>query len=243
MKLAAIYNLWDGEELIQKSIDIIRPHVDLIIVVVQKESNYGEPRNPMEFITMRDVDYIMHFTPNLSASAMVNETAKRQLGLALALNHKCTHFIHLDADEYWLDFATAKKEYCSTGKDGSVAWMWTYFKTHKLRLALPEQYYVPFIHRLLPDTAVGVFRREYPFYVDPTRNVNTKDVGVIQTKMHHLSWVRDDIERKVRNSTARANIERSQILADYNSPKLGAGYYLQDYRQKLVETNELTGVF
>ena len=39
-KLAAIYNVFDGEENLQSSIDSIRKNVDIIIVVQQQVSNF-----------------------------------------------------------------------------------------------------------------------------------------------------------------------------------------------------------
>ena len=43
MKLGISYNLFDGEELLEKSINQIRNLVDYISVVYQITSNYGNP--------------------------------------------------------------------------------------------------------------------------------------------------------------------------------------------------------
>jgi len=48
MKLAAIYNLWDGEELLLGSMKCLKDHVDLFIIVWQEVSNFGEPHNPLD---------------------------------------------------------------------------------------------------------------------------------------------------------------------------------------------------
>ena len=50
--------------------------------------------------------------------------------------------------------------------------------------------------------------------------------------MHHYSWVRNDIMRKVNNSTARDNILRSSLLSDYESAK--EGYYLEHWGKNLT---------
>ncbi len=47
MKLAAIYNVWDGVELLKHSIASIKQDVDLIIIVYQDISNFGEEFNPL----------------------------------------------------------------------------------------------------------------------------------------------------------------------------------------------------
>jgi hypothetical protein len=53
--------------------------------------------------------------------------------------------------------------------------------------------------------------------------------------MHHFSYVRKNIERKINNSSARANILKSKLLEDYNNPEVGPGFYVQDFKQRLIE--------
>jgi hypothetical protein len=48
-KLAAIYSVFDGEELLEQSILSIREHVDVVIAISQKQSNFGE-QNDAGFI-------------------------------------------------------------------------------------------------------------------------------------------------------------------------------------------------
>jgi hypothetical protein len=38
------------------------------------------------------------------------------------------------------------------------------------------------------------------------------------------------------------NIERSQLLQDYYSDETKAGYYLKDYKQKLVEVDNIFSI-
>ena len=59
MKLAAIYNVFDAEELLPYSIKSIRDVVDKVIVVYQKTSNMGEKHpneNFEDFILSLDAD-------------------------------------------------------------------------------------------------------------------------------------------------------------------------------------------
>ena len=46
MKLGVSYNLFDGEELLTDSIKSIRDSVDIVSVVYQTESNFGQKANP-----------------------------------------------------------------------------------------------------------------------------------------------------------------------------------------------------
>ena len=53
MKISASYNVFDGEELLEKSISSIRDSVDFISVVYQTISNFGNNCSP-------DLEDILH---------------------------------------------------------------------------------------------------------------------------------------------------------------------------------------
>lgn len=230
MKLAAIYNVWDGDELLQGSIDCIDGYVDLIVIVYQDVSNFGEYHHPNWPKVKSNEFSIIQYTP-IKNKGKENEIAKRNLGLTEAKAMGCTHFLHLDCDEYYQDFGAAKELFIKSGAKGSVCPLHTYFKKPTLRLDKPENYFVPFIHELRPDTQAGV--KDYPFWVDPTRRINEKNVVELPVFMHHYSYVRKDIGRKVRNSTARKTIEKKHFV-DYQRD-LKAGDYLPCFDRTLIE--------
>lgn len=245
MKLAAIYNVWDGVEHLQGSINCLKKDVDLFIIIYQDVSNYGEKYDPFTEI----IEAIKHFPDNKfhlffytleGFGGSINEKKKRNKGIGFANIFGCTHFINMDCDEYYENFGDAKQKYLQSGHKGSVCKMHTYFKNPTLRLDKPENYYVPFIHELKHDTIAG--GKEYPFYVDPTRRINETDVVELDIFMHHYSWVRKDIKRKARNSSARANIEKSQLLQDYHSDELKPGFYLKDFDRKLIEVENIFNI-
>jgi len=253
MRIAAIYNIWCGDELLSGSVDCIKEHVDLIIFVYQDVSNFGEKYSPLPTISKITLNcptecLVIQYHPAAFDGA-VNETAKRNLGIKKAREAGCTHFVHLDCDEYWEDFKAAKEEFISSGCISSVAQMWTYFKRPNLRLANPEGYYVPFITELDSNTVVG--RNAFPYYCDPTRkpfnpsepNKYTMDnVHLMSQKMHHFSYIRNDIFRKIRNSSARNNLQKSTIVTDYHSPDIGHGFYVKFFEQKLCVTKNIFGI-
>lgn len=243
MKLAAIYNVWDGVELLRGSMNCLKNHVDLFIIVWQDESNFGEHYNPLPEMAdfLRDFNFILVRFEPIGVGGQRNETAKRNVGLQVAKLYNCTHFIQLDADEYYEDFAAAKELYIESGAAGSVCSIYTYFKTPTLRNEKPDGYYVPFIHRLEPFTTMGYFKN-YPFYVDRTRHVNTENVVALPVQMHHYSWVRKDINRKARNSSAKFNIEKGTLLSDYNYHNVGPGYYIKDWEQTLIEVPNIFNI-
>ena len=81
-KLAGIWNVWDGDEHLRRSIELIKPHLDVVIVIYQNMSNIGEiyePKIPFEIL-----DFNEFYIPRLDASAQWNETYKRNRGLKLA---------------------------------------------------------------------------------------------------------------------------------------------------------------
>jgi len=240
MKLAAIYNVWDGVELLRGSMECLRGEVDLIVIVWQDVSNFGEEYSPEEEL-LRSAECglrieMQKYTPGKIGGA-INEICKRNIGLDIAKRNGCTHFLHLDCDEYYKDFAGAKQQYLNSGAGGSVCKIYTYFKHMHLRCETEDGYFVPFIHALRPDTIAGV--KQYPYYVDPTRRINETNVALLDTHMHHFSWVRNDIERKVRNSTAKNGIARGTLLQDYYNPEVKEGFYLRDWQQKLIEVEGL----
>lgn len=233
MKLAAIYNLWDGAELLRGSMECLKDHVDLFIIVYQEVSNFGEQYDPFQDVNIDGFNCLKIKYDPVSIAGSINERAKRNLGISSAKNLGFTHFIMMDTDEYYEDFGAAKQEYLKAGKPGSVCKLYTYFKKPTLRFVTEDGYFVPFIHELKEHTVTG--ERNYPYYVDPTRRVNENDVALLPVHMHHFSWVRKDIERKIRNSSAKINLERGTMLRDYNNPDVGPGFYVSDYDKSLME--------
>jgi hypothetical protein len=162
--------------------------------------------------------------------------------LDIARAEGCTHFLNIDVDEYYENFESAKRAYIDSGCYGSVCKLYTYFKKPTWRFENPDNYFVPFIHKLDENTKCG--RSTYPYWVDPTRTVNTPDVALLaDVYMDHFSWVRKSIDRKTRNSSARRNIEKTTLLQDYNSPDLAPGYLVKDYQNmKLIEVENKYGI-
>lgn len=236
-KLAAIYNVWDGDEWLKHSIRTI--NADVFIIVYQTNSNFGEHYNPLPNIleAVKNVSHILHEFIPIVGSGFSNEKEKRNIGIEIAKKNNCTHFLHLDCDELYENFEKAKNLYFDSGKDGSCCKIFTYFKKPTLRFETEDGYFVPFIHKLHDYTCSGV--SNYPFYVDPTRRINTNDVELLDIHMHHMSWVRENIERKARNSSAKKNIERGTMLLDYHNPCVGPGFYVKDAEKKLVEVPDL----
>lgn len=240
MKLAAIYNSWDGIELLSGSIRCIKDHVDIIIVVWQKCSNWGEYYNPMPEIIAAFKDHpgvnkaFIEYIPK-EWGGFPNEINKRNLGLEYARQEGCTHFLHMDVDEYYQFFEAAKVAYIRSGEAGSVCPIYTYINKPEYRCDRQDGYYVPFIHELHPDTVAG--GSNYGWHVDPTRRINCKAIVKLSEPMHHFSYIRYNIERKVKNSSARNNIKNGTIMKSYHELSAisnAEGFYIPDWDRKIT---------
>lgn len=240
MKLAAIYNVWDGVELLKGSMECLKNDVDLFVIVWQEISNFGEAYNPIPDMNLAGYPFVLvKYIPSINGGQR-NEIEKRNLGLSYAKQFGCTHFLHLDTDEYYEDFSAAKIKYIESGAKGSVCNILTYFKEPTLRLDSIDGYSVPFIHELLPDTMAG--GRNYPFYVDRTRQINCDNVVLLPVIMHHFSWIRVNIERKIMNSSARNNILKGTLPYFYKKNDLKPGDYIKDFEKKLVQVENIFNI-
>lgn len=207
VKTAAIYNVFDGEELLRGSIEQIRNCVDVVIVVYQTISNYGEEYAPQ--IPYDLIDHHINYYPVVAKGGQWNEIEKRDQGLQLAKAMNCTHFILMDCDEYYEPeiFNQYKNKIIHFGYDSSVCRLYTYYYNPTTRIDPIEDYYCPFIHKIYQNSVIR-FDKRYPAWVDPTRRTNNfqKLLKIENPIMHHYSWVRKDIARKLRNSSAKGNL-------------------------------------
>lgn len=236
MKLCAIYNVWDDWDLLYHSTENIRPLVDGIIIIASETSNYGEK----SIIPYWGRDKVFIREPQFT-HPMNSETDKRNYGLQIARSEGYTHFLTIDADEFYdpIEFLKAKERFhVERNLDGLVCRLQCYFKKPTLTIGI-ESTLVPFIHKLTP-TIKHEFNRNYPFAwegrdirIDPTRslNINSGVEFTTDITMHHMSWIRKDYEKKIRNSTARANIEKSTIRQDLMLAK--DGYFCKFYGKVL----------
>jgi len=230
MQLAAIYNTFDGEELLEGSIAQIIDHVDEVLIIYQLESNIGE-HYPELLATLATIKErwpkvrLRKYVPNLAIAPARNERQKRQIGLDWALQLECTHFLFLDNDEYYdtQAFAAAKQRVLEAKADTSACRLYTYYKKPTYRLEPIENYWVPFIGKLSPGIRAG---GKFPVLVDPTRGVQPSGRCYLFAEgdlvMHHYSYVRKDIGRKLRNSSAARNFRNiPQMVQQFNRWELG----------------------
>jgi len=225
MKLCAIYNIWADWDWLYHSVENIRPVVDGVIIIASEKSNYGEFCE----VPFWGRDYLYEREPAFN-HPMHSETEKRNYGLGIAKEKGYTHFIMMDADEFYdpEQFLKEKQRFIDNPDlAGLVCASRVYVKSPSLTIGL-DTTRVPFIHKITP-TLKHEFNRSYPFAwegkairIDPTRSLNINSgVEWSDIVMDHYSWVRSDINRKIRNSTAKANIERTNIAQSFLRLKEG----------------------
>jgi hypothetical protein len=238
MRLVAIFHCWHDWYLLRYAVDNIRQLVDGVIIIGSTKSNYGEYcAIPKEWHNSE-----LHVREPRYHIPLHSETDKRNYGLDVARREGYTHFITLDSDELYKqeDFLKAKERFKENPNlIGIVCPLVVYFKSPTLS-AGRDVTLVPHIHRLTSDIK-HEFNRDYPFawskgqiQIDPSRSLNINyGVEYMDIEMHHYSYVRQDLEVKIRNSTARKNIERSTIREDYANAR--PGYYCKFYKKVLTE--------
>ncbi len=236
MRLAAIYNVFDGEELLEKSVQSVRSNVDYVIAITQTLSNWhqyykGGLNEAKRLYKLGLIDEVINIEPK-GRHPQAREIYKREYGLKQAKAANCTHFLHMDCDEVYnsKDFENAKTiiegyDYKATACKIQSYYKWEY-KTKEL-----DRYYVPFICQL-----PAVHSRKFPVYCDPTRsclpNTPFYEFSSDELVMHHYTWCRNNIELKFSNSTARMNGDYQHLIDKYNAIELG---YMLDGWNEIVE--------
>lgn len=234
-KLAAIFCVWDDYEMLEHARNNIRPLVDGIIIIDSCRSNYGEDSQYNIVGLSLKGDHHYNREPQFT-HPMNSEMDKRNFGLQKARELGYTHFLMMDADEFYhpKEFLQAKEMFnVNPDLAGLVCPSRVYFKSPTLTIGL-DTTLVPFIHKITP-TLKHEFNKLYPFAwsrheikIDPTRSLNINSgVEMCDIVMEHYSWVRRDYKKKIRNSTARANIEKSTIMEDLLLAK--DGYFCKFY--------------
>ncbi len=233
MKIGVSYNTFDGEELLESSIKAIRNEVNYISVVYQTTSNFGQGCDEglvplLERLKSENlVDDLFEYHPRINKGGHFNEITKRNIGLSLSEGAGCTHHMAMDSDEFYTvdQFRYMKKIMEEGGYDSSACQMTTYYKEPIYRLEPKEEYYVSLLFKIKQGREY-VIGHPFPVLVDPTRRMEPGNCKIFtrdEIEMHHMSYVRKDIEKKVRNSSAKVNFESwiPEFLDYFNNWKEG----------------------
>jgi len=227
VKISASYNVFDGEELLEKSISSIRDSVDFISVVYQTISNFGNNCSPdLEDILhdlrdKGDVQELVKYTPELPLKPHSNELTKRNIGLNLAKQNSCTHHMSLDCDEFYIhkEFEKAKQIILDEDIDCAICGIQSYYKEPTIIIDPPDPTLVAMIYKINSYSEFKLHQDLGYDKIDPTRRIKSTKVKKFerdQLLMHHMSYIRKDIRSKAENSSARCNFENEiDTFVDY----------------------------
>lgn len=256
-KLGLSIVCFDGSEHIKNIIYEIRSLCDVIHVCLQKVSYHGDPidqEDVDEVQHLKDIGYvddIIWFNPDLSYKKQKNfdpaiprkiECKKRNMMLDKLEEAGCSHSIIIDSDEFY-DLEDFKRAYDIIDSDESIHITYcqyvNYYNAYDRLLIYPFKAYVPFI-------AESKYRFEFNSQdfngaSDPTRRYKLGMAGDQKetyavfnwetVHMHHFSWIRKSVEKKIDNWSAKKYFDnrpylRGRIIDRYNNWHEGLNAYL-----------------
>lgn len=227
MRLAASYNFFNGEEHLLASMRALRPCVDVVSIVWQEVSNAGAQITAAGRRAVQDaahqglVDEVIAYAPDLSLQRKENETAKRAIGLEAARRSGATHFLTLDADEFYrqAEFDAAKAAiqrhgWQSTSVESFLHIRRPVWRAHDVTCCC-------FITEIDAHTQIGT--AEFPCdHVDPSRRMTSDparhhhfEPDVVA--MYHMNLVRADIDSKLGNTSTRNDGFLAKVRAEWET--------------------------
>lgn len=225
----AAYSVFDGEELLEASLRSVRGEVDYIVLVYQTTSWFGAPASPELLPLLRNLralglaDELVEYRPDPKLEPDANERVKRNLGLDHARRNGCTYFTNMDCDEFYLanEMAEAKAFIVNKYITHSFVPIQCYGeKPTQVLLDVRGTSYVPFFCKIQPGVRLRAHGKT-PLRVDPTRQQDhywgaRYWVFDRTIQMHHMSYVRKDLQQKIDNSSfkgGKGEVARSDFTA------------------------------
>jgi hypothetical protein len=218
---------FEGTEHLKNITYELRDEVDVIAVCMQKVSYFGEPVDSIDVKEVERlkaegyIDIITWYTPDLSYLTDGNkdpqhprklETIKRNEIIQTLEDAGCSHALITDSDEFYdrTDFRRAKK---IINDDDNIKVTYVqylnYYRDYQHYMVWPMEAWVPFITEIKyrfsfnnkeVDRASDPTRR-YVISVYPGTRNYIFEWEVI--KMHHFSWIRTNIEKKINSWSSK----------------------------------------
>jgi len=215
-KYSVSYNVFDGVELLEDSINHVRDLVDHISIIFQTVSYWGtklskEEIDIVESLKERNlVDDLIYFNENIDVRLI--ETYKRNLGKKIAKERGCTHYMTMDCDEFYTkdEFEKMIEYHEKNPTHVSYIPIDSYYKDTNYMIDnstyMDGDLYVSGFFPVINEIFLGY---QLNIKVDPTRKPNISDKSKMkmwkkdEIKMHHLCYVRANIYQKVYNSYSK----------------------------------------
>jgi hypothetical protein len=211
MKLGLVYMFFDGEEVLYQSIKNLRPAVDKIVLVFQQLSHFKNFASDEAFKVVKKlteeklVDKVI-ISNGIDLPPEEHDVYKRNLGYEYLKSVGCTHYLLLDADEFYKieEFERAKEFLDLNNYDASVCGIYSYIYEPTFRIATKDTGFVPFICKILPERSLKLNSPFYAgVYVDSARiPSDVRQCYLFKDKeimMHHMTYVRRNFKQKILN--------------------------------------------
>ena len=244
--IAACYTVFNGEELLEASMQQMADSVDFFVICYQEISNKGDKNtglgDKLKQLSPKFNCFFQEYLPNLRTNTKENERIKHQLMLDMARSCGAKHVILAACDHFYdknqLNYAIRESIVCDY--DVTFTRMFTYYKKPTWQIHPPETYFMPLVIKLHPQTAISAVIK-YPVLVDPSVKVNTCSRWHLfimdECALHHYSMVRLDIKSKFKNAAASIRWSQAQVdqfITEYEKAAIGNSIsYFQG--RKIVE--------
>lgn len=230
MKLHLSYNAFNGLEFLEANVRNMRPVVDVITVLWQKVSNYGNQNTEgvealVDGLLRRGlIDKAVLYNTDLGLPGPFNELKKRNLGLHAARAAGCTHHLDIDVDEFYFQQQVQQAKVFVEQRDlqASYCRIVEYHKDIQYQCKqLRKDLHAPFIMKA--DSELKM-RAHAPVLLDPKRRAKPNDrfhiFGPDELLMHHYSLVRKDFTGKLKDANNhRNNVERLKAVEHFDMTK------------------------
>ncbi len=213
-KWGVSYCVFDGEELLESSIRSIRNSVDYINIVYSSVSySYKHTNQNIEQVvySLKDkglVDEIIEYKPNAKIKLQKNEIRKRNIGLKYAKKAGVNYFMTMDTDEFYIkeELDKAQEFILKNNITHSFCPIINYGPYPSQRSKELSQYSVPFFFKVTKRSFLRNEKKRRICITDPTRNSSyflfSRYFYLNNVAMHHMTYVRKDLRKKLESSTA-----------------------------------------
>jgi hypothetical protein len=205
MKLAACITAFNGLELLEQCLINFEKSCDELIVCWQEVSHKGRRDTSVERIVKEITGSfplpvtLVKYNPVIERGVKENERKKHNQMIVAARELGCTHFIMGATDHFYKSHEVdwAKQIVEKFDYDVTFTSMYTYYKHPTWRLTPIEDYHMPFICKITPETRIEK-TSTYPVYVDPSVKVtpinNYYHFREFEVMLHHYSMIRADLK-------------------------------------------------
>lgn len=225
--------VFDGEELLEFAIKSIRNEVDFVSITYQTTSYFGNPSDPNLPILVKNlksqglIDEIIHFEPDLSIHHKINELNLRNIGLEASRKAGCSHHISADVDEFYKanELKYAKEMMYQGDYDFSIAYQEVYYKDPTFLVYPNQNLLTTFIHPVSNEYSDEVKYPDFSFHCETTRRFKKHSKYKIFNKdeiiIHHMSYVRKSIEKKLNNSDNGQFYKKDKFFEQFHKYNIG----------------------